>query len=219
MHPVHSGIGDVDNRVRAIARQLGFKTVIWSNEWDTQDWQLEEHTITPKEIVDIFKKDLQSLPERDNGVITLEHDGHPAMTTMARTILDMGIAKGMKPMHIAQCLGDIVGYNAVPSTTTTTTNNKPDSVIINGSQQQQPQKHAEQKDSNDNKEKTTEKPTDTHTTPSPKSSNESNNGDSSISKEIADTKTKASGSSQSSYATGFSIACWTVVTVAASVAF
>ncbi|KAI9240280.1 MAG: hypothetical protein BYD32DRAFT_391966, partial [Podila humilis] len=34
--------GDIDNRVRGIARELGFRTVIWSNDWDTQDWQLPE---------------------------------------------------------------------------------------------------------------------------------------------------------------------------------
>lgn len=108
-------IGDIDNRVREIARQLGFKTVIWSNEWDTQDWQLSENTISAKKIVNIFNSGLKSLPERKKGVITLQHDGDKKLVTMARTLLDMGIKKGMKPMHIAQCLGDNVGYNAVPA--------------------------------------------------------------------------------------------------------
>ncbi|KAK3834046.1 MAG: hypothetical protein J3R72DRAFT_372342 [Linnemannia gamsii] len=107
--------GDVDNRVRAIARELGFKTVIWSNDWDTQDWQLQENTITPKKIVGIFNSGLRSLPDRKKGVITLEHDGDKQMVTMARTLLDMGLKKGMKPMNIAQCLNDKVGYNAVPA--------------------------------------------------------------------------------------------------------
>ncbi|KAF9339764.1 chitin deacetylase [Linnemannia elongata] len=107
--------GDIDNRVRAIARQLGFKTVIWSNEWDTQDWQLSENTITSKQIVGIFNSGLKSLPDRKKGVITLQHDGDKKLVTMARTLLDMGIKKGMRPMHIAQCLDDKVGYNAVPA--------------------------------------------------------------------------------------------------------
>ena len=29
--------GDVDNRVRAIASQLGYKTAIWTQEFDTND--------------------------------------------------------------------------------------------------------------------------------------------------------------------------------------
>ncbi|KAK3828820.1 MAG: hypothetical protein J3Q66DRAFT_383459 [Benniella sp.] len=213
--------GDVDNRVRAIARELGFKTVIWSNEWDTQDWQLEENTISAKDIVNIFKKDLQNLPKHDNGVITLEHDGDPKMTAMARTLLDMGIAKGLKPMHIAQCLGDQVGYNAVPptttTTTTTTTGSKPESDASKESQQpsqpQQPQqqKPTEQESPNEGKDKATDT-----TKPVPKSGAELSN-DPSVAKEATDSKTKASGSSQLSGVVG--VAGWTVMVVAASLAF
>ncbi|KAF9425268.1 hypothetical protein BGZ94_007690 [Podila epigama] len=107
--------GDIDNRVRAIARELGFKTVIWSNAWDTQDWQLPEETITSKQIVGIFNDGLHELPTRNRGVITLEHDGDPQMVTMARTLLNMGMKQGMKPMDIAKCLADPVGYNQVPT--------------------------------------------------------------------------------------------------------
>ncbi|KAG0205965.1 chitin deacetylase [Mortierella sp. GBA30] len=107
--------GDIDNRVRAIAHQLGFKTVIWSTGWDSQDWQLPYKTITPNQIVNIFKNDLTDIPERQRGVITLEHDGAPQMVAMARTLLDMGIKSGLKPMDIAKCLSDPVGYNAVPA--------------------------------------------------------------------------------------------------------
>ncbi|KAG9321087.1 hypothetical protein KVV02_008368 [Mortierella alpina] len=107
--------GDIDNRVRAIARQLGFKTVIWSNEWDTQDWQLPYKTITPNQIISIFKKGISSIPARSKGVITLEHDGAPQMVAMARTLLDLGMKSGLKPMDIASCLSDKVGYNAVPA--------------------------------------------------------------------------------------------------------
>lgn len=89
--------------------------MIWSNEWDTQDWQLSENTITSKQIVGIFNAGLKSLPARKKGVITLQHDGDKKLVTMARTLLDMGIKKGMRPMHIAQCLNDNVGYNAVPA--------------------------------------------------------------------------------------------------------
>lgn len=219
----HSDIGDVDNRVRAIARELGFKTVIWSSEWDTQDWQLEENTISSKEIVNIFQKDLNKLPDRENGVITLEHDGDAKMTAMARTLLDMGISKGLKPMHIAQCLGDKVGYNAVPPTTSaTTTSNKPESEAAKGSEQQQSpsqpqqkpaeQKPTEQKSSNDSKDKAV----DTTKPAVPKSGTESSNG-ASVAKEATDAKTKASGSSRLSGVA--SAAGWAVVVVAASLAF
>ncbi|KAF9179758.1 chitin deacetylase [Haplosporangium sp. Z 767] len=107
--------GDIDNRVRAIARELGFKTVIWTKEWDTQDWQLSEKTITSKQIVGIFKNGLKGIQRRDKGVITLQHDGHQEMVAMARTLLTMGLENGMQPMDVARCLEDNVGYNAVPT--------------------------------------------------------------------------------------------------------
>ncbi|KAF9435510.1 chitin deacetylase [Entomortierella beljakovae] len=107
--------GDVDNRVRAIARELGFTTVIWTHQWDTQDWQLEENRISRKQIVNIFNDAIGSLPERENGVITLEHDGNKKLNAMANTIIDMGKANGLKPMSIAQCLNDNPGYNQVPA--------------------------------------------------------------------------------------------------------
>jgi len=108
-------IGDIDNRVRAIARELGFRTVIWSSDWDTQDWQLPEKTITSKQVVGIFNDGLSDMPHLKRGVITLEHDGDQQMVTMARTLLTMGLKNGMTPMNIAQCIGDPVGYNAVPA--------------------------------------------------------------------------------------------------------
>lgn len=76
---------------------------------------MSENTITSKQIVGIFNSGLKSLPDRKKGVITLQHDGDKKLVTMARTLLDMGIKKGMRPMHIAQCLDDKVGYNAVPA--------------------------------------------------------------------------------------------------------
>lgn len=76
---------------------------------------MSENTITSKQIVGIFNAGLKSLPARKKGVITLQHDGDKKLVTMARTLLDMGIKKGMRPMHIAQCLNDNVGYNAVPA--------------------------------------------------------------------------------------------------------
>ncbi|KAG0238206.1 chitin deacetylase [Actinomortierella wolfii] len=114
--------GDIDNRVRAIAKQLGYKTVIWSSGWDSQDWQLEEHTITTGQIEKLWKDDLKKVGTRHKGVVSLEHDGDPANVDMARTLLDMGMKKGMKPMDIATCLHDKVGYREVPPKPVVATN-------------------------------------------------------------------------------------------------
>ncbi|KAI8598524.1 hypothetical protein EDD21DRAFT_309259 [Dissophora ornata] len=210
--------GDVDNRVRAIARELGFRTVIWSNEWDTQDWQLEEDTITSKQIVGIFKKDLKSLPKRDRGVITLEHDSDPKMIAMARTLLDMGLMKGMKPMDIAQCLGDKVGYNAVP-----VPDNKPSAMNVTkpvGNVEKLPMPN------NTNGNTATTQP---QKKPAPKdapkkgskdeTTSEDQNVPGSVTQEAINSKKKSSGSDRSSHLAGLSVACWTLAAVAASFVF
>ncbi|KAF9585120.1 chitin deacetylase [Lunasporangiospora selenospora] len=106
---------DIDNRVREIARQLGFRTVIWTPRWDTNDWQLEHKRITNSQVEGLFKSALDSVPDRETGVITLEHDGRRSTVDMAGTLLDMGIRQGMRPMDISKCLGDPVGYNEVPA--------------------------------------------------------------------------------------------------------
>ncbi|KAF9351811.1 chitin deacetylase [Mortierella sp. NVP85] len=186
---------DVDNRVRAIARELGFRTVngihmIGGGEHDLSQGycqQLQEGSSEPS--------------QRDNGVITLEHDGDPKMTVMAPTLLDMGIAKGLKPMHIAQCLGD-----------------QPESDASKGSQQPsqpqqlQQQKPTEQKSSNEGKDKATDTIKSVL-----KSGTESSSNDPSVAKEVTDSKTKASGSSRLSRVVG--VAGWAVMVAAASLAF
>jgi len=64
--------------------------------------------------VGIFNNGLHGIPRRKKGVISLEHDGDPRFYNMARTLLTMGMTRGMKPMNVAKCMGDPVGYNQVP---------------------------------------------------------------------------------------------------------
>ncbi|KAG0228324.1 chitin deacetylase [Actinomortierella wolfii] len=102
--------GDVDNRVRAIARQLGYKTVIWTKEWDSNDWQLPDKTITTKQVYRNFKWALSTIPKLKYGPITLEHDLFDSNVNVAGNLLDMGMAKGLQPMDIARCVGDPSPY-------------------------------------------------------------------------------------------------------------
>ncbi|KAG0255470.1 chitin deacetylase [Mortierella polycephala] len=144
--------GDVDNRVRAIARELGFKTVIWTDEWDTQDWQLSEKTITSKQIVGIFKNGLSDIQRRDRGIITLQHDGHQEMVDMARTLLTMGLKNGMQPMNVAQCLGDDVGYNAVPTEPGTKPETRPETKPASNKAPKADEKKAKESTKNGSKD-------------------------------------------------------------------
>ncbi|KAF9977234.1 chitin deacetylase [Actinomortierella ambigua] len=106
--------GDIDNRVRAIAKQLGYKVVIWTDSWDSQDWQLPEHTITPNKIVKLWKGNLGEVNGRHRGIVSLEHDGDNDMITIARTLLEMGLSKGLNPMDVPKCIHDPIGYREVP---------------------------------------------------------------------------------------------------------
>ncbi|KAG0370972.1 hypothetical protein BC939DRAFT_410995 [Gamsiella multidivaricata] len=98
--------GDVDNRVREIVRQMGYTTVIWTKEWDSNDWQIPDKTITNKQIFRNFNWALSTLPKLKGGVITLEHDLYSQTVNLAGPLLDMGMKKGLEPMDIARCVND-----------------------------------------------------------------------------------------------------------------
>ncbi|KAF8944194.1 chitin deacetylase [Haplosporangium gracile] len=102
--------GDVDNRVREIVRQMGYKTVIWTKEWDSNDWQIPDKTITNKEVFRNFKWALSTIPKLKRGVITLEHDLYTQTVNVAGPLLDMGMKKGLEPMDIARCVNDPEPY-------------------------------------------------------------------------------------------------------------
>ncbi|KAG0289706.1 chitin deacetylase [Linnemannia gamsii] len=102
--------GDVDNRVREIVRQMGYKTVIWTKEWDSNDWQIPDKTITNKEVFRNFKWALSTIPKLKGGVITLEHDLFTSTVNVAGPLLDMGMKKGLEPMDIARCVNDPEPY-------------------------------------------------------------------------------------------------------------
>lgn len=210
-------IGDVDNRVRAIARQLGFKTVIWTSQWDTQDWQLQDSRISQKQVVGIFNDALDTLPDRETGVVTLEHDGNKKLTTMASMILDMGRSKGLRPVSIAQCLSDNPGYNEAPAKPTATTD-KPDA---NQSQDAKSAKDAkDSKDTNPTSDKTgapksEAKETGDPTASAPNASSSNGSTPESVAENNVGSTKKTSGSNQI-MSSSLSAACWTLAAAAVS---
>ncbi|KAF9947652.1 chitin deacetylase [Mortierella alpina] len=103
--------GDVDARVRNIATQLGFKTSIWTQDFDTNDWNIPA-TATPATVVATFKSWLVKIPTMKTGFIVLEHDLLPAEVNVSLTgILPIAYAtKGLTMEPIAQCLNDAKPY-------------------------------------------------------------------------------------------------------------
>ncbi|KAG0265076.1 chitin deacetylase [Mortierella polycephala] len=100
--------GDVDNRVRNIATQLGFKTSIWTQGFDTDDWNIPAGTATTQSVVDTFKSWLTKIPTMSTGFIVLEHDLFPQEVDVSiNGILPIAYAtKGLVMEPIAQCLND-----------------------------------------------------------------------------------------------------------------
>ncbi|KAG0197699.1 chitin deacetylase [Mortierella sp. NVP41] len=100
--------GDIDNRVRAIATQLGYKTSIWTQDFDTNDWNIPAKTATPQSVVDTFKTWLTKIPTMKTGFIVLEHDLLPEEVDVSvNGILPVAYTtKNLVMQPIPQCLGD-----------------------------------------------------------------------------------------------------------------
>ncbi|KAG0268500.1 Ribonucleoside-diphosphate reductase large subunit [Actinomortierella ambigua] len=110
--------GDTDDRVRAILRQLGYKTVIWSLGWDSHDWKVMQNIAKVDEVLKDFTLALNNLEQVKSpggsvgGPITLEHDMTAGSIDLAKKMLPMGEARGLKPMSIAKCIRDESPYQA-----------------------------------------------------------------------------------------------------------
>ncbi|KAF9326507.1 chitin deacetylase [Linnemannia elongata] len=104
--------GDVDNRVRSIATQLGYKTIIWTEGFDTDDWNIPAGKATPQSVIDTFKAWLVKVPTMTTGFIVLEHDLWPQEVDVALNgILPAAYAtKGLTMMPVAKCIGDAAPY-------------------------------------------------------------------------------------------------------------
>ncbi|KAF9583247.1 chitin deacetylase [Lunasporangiospora selenospora] len=104
--------GDVDNRVRAIATQLGYKTSIWTQGFDTDDWNIPGGLSTADAVVATFKSWLPKIATLNTGFIVLQHDLFKQEVDVALTgILPIAYTtKGLAMQPIAQCLNDPKPY-------------------------------------------------------------------------------------------------------------
>ncbi|KAF9165112.1 chitin deacetylase [Actinomortierella ambigua] len=108
--------GDVDNRVREILRQLGYKTVIWTPGWDTNDWQVVQRHVSEDVVFQSFNRALARMHQIKSqsghaaGPITLEHDFTPETISLSKRLIPIGIQHGLRPMNLAQCLADESPY-------------------------------------------------------------------------------------------------------------
>ncbi|TNY23310.1 putative chitin deacetylase [Rhodotorula diobovata] len=104
--------GDIDDRVRAIALQMGLRPIIWTtynNEvFDTRDWQIGGGVVTAPEVYNRFESFLsEASSSLSTGFIVLAHDLYQQSVDLAVDyILPNVINQGrLKIKTIASCLG------------------------------------------------------------------------------------------------------------------
>ncbi|KAF9354144.1 chitin deacetylase [Mortierella sp. AD094] len=100
--------GDVDARVRNIATQLGYRTSIWTDGFDTNDWNIPAGSATPQSVIATFQSWLVKIPTMSTGFIVLEHDLFPQEVNVSITgILPLAYQdKSLIIEPIAKCIGD-----------------------------------------------------------------------------------------------------------------
>lgn len=109
--------GDVDNRVRAIAKQMNLTNIIWTTvgqqDFDTQDWQVGSAPgVTEQTVVTNFQNILKQVPSLPGGFIVLEHNLLPEEANIAMNdILPMalGYSPKLQIQDIMTCMGLSMG--------------------------------------------------------------------------------------------------------------
>lgn len=103
--------GDIDDRVRAIALQMGLRPIIWTSvngtSYDTFDWQVAGGIVNADTVVNKFLDIIGNASTLDTGFIVLEHDLYQQSTSLAVDyVLPYALQQpNLKLEAIYQCLG------------------------------------------------------------------------------------------------------------------
>ncbi|KAG0354514.1 chitin deacetylase [Podila minutissima] len=107
--------GDIDNRVRSVISKLGYRVVDWTDDAaDSKDFALNakytEATLAAGVNTMATHLTTWGANPANKGIITLEHDLYNVTVTFAKLLLDATKQAKLKPMTVAQCLGDNSPY-------------------------------------------------------------------------------------------------------------
>ncbi|KZW00657.1 glycoside hydrolase/deacetylase [Exidia glandulosa HHB12029] len=104
--------GDIDDRVRAVARAMGLTAVMWTSHdgsaFDTEDWQIPDGIVNGEEVQNNFGDILSTATSIDTGFIVLEHDLYPQTVTMAIDYIipdALTFDPSMKVQNVISCMG------------------------------------------------------------------------------------------------------------------
>ncbi|GFZ47108.1 Chitin deacetylase [Saitozyma sp. JCM 24511] len=123
--------GDIDDRVRAIAAQMGLTPIIWSSikangtttNFDTTDWNIPGGQATGESSLTKFETILDTYaPQLDTGFIVLEHDLYQQTVDLAvGYVLPMALASGKFQLKsIISCLGRPLSEAYIETSSNTT---------------------------------------------------------------------------------------------------
>ncbi|GAA99289.1 carbohydrate esterase family 4 protein [Mixia osmundae IAM 14324] len=129
--------GDIDDRVRAIASQMGMTPIIWTtadgHDFDTEDWQIGVNGITEQTVANNFRNIISAAGSLTDGFIVLEHDLYPTAVDLAVNIVlpeAMNASLSMQP--IVQCLGGTLADAYIETASNTTTSSSTSSGTTSG---------------------------------------------------------------------------------------
>ncbi|OZJ01604.1 hypothetical protein BZG36_05583, partial [Bifiguratus adelaidae] len=95
--------GDVDDRVRAIAWQMGMRTIIW--DWDSNDWNIEGPdggSLTAATVDSYFNTWIADAKKYNHGHIVLEHELSSTTVSMAEKWLP-SLQQAFKVVPATEC--------------------------------------------------------------------------------------------------------------------
>jgi peptidoglycan/xylan/chitin deacetylase (PgdA/CDA1 family) len=97
--------GDTDDRVRFILEKLGYQQVIWTDGFDTNDWQIPDNVgVTTASVLATFQSWLPLIPKLGHGFIVLEHDLWAQTVGVALKILPQAIAAKLNLQPVGTCM-------------------------------------------------------------------------------------------------------------------
>lgn len=129
--------GDIDDRVRAIAAQMGLTPIMWSRyegkAFDTTDWNIPGGQANGETALSKFESILEEMaPKLDTGFIVLEHDLYQQTVDLAvGYFLPMAISSGKYAMKsISDCLGIAPAEAYIETSANSTQTQKPGSSTV-----------------------------------------------------------------------------------------
>jgi len=96
--------GDIDDRVRAICKAMGLTPIIWTGDFDTNDWHVPSG-LSSEVVLSSFESILTQANSLSTGFIVLSHDLYQQTVDLATGyIIPDALARGFHLQNIVSCL-------------------------------------------------------------------------------------------------------------------